>query len=182
MPRTARLTTRRAPVARHSSVVNVIAAMAAFAPAETVAEPVAPAPTQPAVAASVPATPAEAPERTERTEITACRARITHLRAQAQDIDDDVASLTHTACEMGEASDWCDARLPALNEEISFWQGRYRALLAQITGERARLITLLSEVAQDTAQVMQDARQTTTIPFGWDTRPRGATPIAREAW
>ena len=103
--------------------------------------------------------------------IVACRQRITRLRNQAQVIDDDVASMRHTACQMGEASDWQDTRLPALDETITFWVNRYRAVLAQITSERARLITLLSGAAV-TGQA---------TPFGWDTRPRGAQAIVREA-
>lgn len=65
------------------------------------------------------------------------------LQGQARDVDENVADLTHTACQMGEASDWQDARLPQLDETISFWQGRYEALCAQMRDARALYVHLL---------------------------------------
>lgn len=71
-----------------------------------------------------------------------CRAQIAWLDTQARDVDDNLASLTHTACQIGEASAWHDPRLPALDETIAFWRNRLRGLYAQRRGAQARLVSL----------------------------------------
>ncbi len=64
------------------------------------------------------------------------------------DVDANVESLTHTYVMMGDASDWSDARLPELDETITFWRNRYLALAHQLAAAR-RLFTHL--MAQSTS-------------------------------
>lgn len=71
-----------------------------------------------------------------------CRAQIAWLDTQARDVDDNLASLTHTACQIGEASHWQDTRLSALDETIHYWKGRYLALTQQISVVSARVAAL----------------------------------------
>ena len=99
-----------------------------------------------AIAPSValaPATPADEPTR--------LRVHIAWLSGQVEDVDANVASMTHTYSEMGEQSDWTDARLPQLDETISFWKNRYEALLSQLRDARARLMSLQAQASPATA-------------------------------
>lgn len=74
--------------------------------------------------------------------LAACRQQIAWLRTQIQDVDTNLADLVRTANRIGDASDWRDPRLSALDETISFWRNRYRGLCNQRRDAQARLISL----------------------------------------
>lgn len=85
-----------------------------------------------------------APPSATPSAIAACRQQIKWLGGQMQDVDTNLADLVRTANRMGEASDWRDPRLPALDETITFWRNRYCGLCDQRRDAQARLIRLQS--------------------------------------
>lgn len=78
------------------------------------------------------------------TQDTQAAHQLTWLKREASDVEQNLASLTHTACQIGEASGWRDARLPQIDVAIHYWKSRYLALTRQISAESVRVALALS--------------------------------------
>lgn len=88
-----------------------------------------------------------ASEATQATQATQAKQRLDWLKREASDVEANIASLTHTAVQMGEASAWQDARLPQIDETIHYWRGRYLALTRQISAQGAQVARLVAAAA-----------------------------------
>lgn len=86
--------------------------------------------------------PAEQP-----TPVTPVARQLTWLKREASDVEENLASLTHTAVQIGEASGWRDARLPQIDETIHYWKGRYLALTRQISALSLQNLQVATQVA-----------------------------------
>lgn len=117
--------------------------------------------------------------------LAALRRHATWLQREARVVEGNVAQLKAIYVRMGEASDWQDTRLPALDETIRFWQNRYHALIGQLTLTRALFVHLMTTPTPATPTPATPTTRVTPAVTAIDrfyVGPRGAQPIIREAW
>lgn len=108
-------------------------------------------------------------------EVVHLKNHIAWLQGQVEDVDANVASLTHDYCDLGERSAWRDPSLPQRDETIRFWTNRLTALRSQLRDARARLLSLQ-------AQASASAKSSAAATYDRSAGQRGAQARVREAW